>query len=129
MVCNKLRHQREGLLAFVDVLDSKFHNISRKHQCPVEFVWEICNLQRCEYYGDTYHIRSQDLIIKIGGEQFDLIEDEVLFALDTTERTSLMVENLNGRVKAHLYNRKECNQKFLNLLRFYLNHTPFRRSA
>lgn len=38
------------------------------------------------------------------------------------------VENLNGRTKSYLHNQKECGQSFLNQLRFYFNHTLFRRS-
>ena len=128
-ICTKLRKQRDGLLAFVGVLDSKFYHIAKKHQCSLDDVWEICALQRCEYSGDTYHFRSEKIVLKLTGDLFEKIEDDVLDALDTTERTSSMVENLNGRVKSYLRNRKECNQNFLNLLRFYLNHTPLKRSA
>ncbi|MFT5082476.1 MAG: hypothetical protein ACI9Y1_000501 [Lentisphaeria bacterium] len=40
-----------------------------------------------------------------------------------------MIENLNGRVRRHLYYRQESGHGFLNLLQFYLNHTPFLRST
>jgi len=129
VLCTKLCNQRDGLLAFVDVLDCKFHEIALKHNCRLDFVWQVCQLQRCEYYGDTYHLRSLPLLAEVGEELFEFIEDDVLAALDSTEKTSSMVENINGRIKAYLHNRKECNQQFLNLLRFYLNHVPFRRSV
>lgn len=128
-LCTKLRNQRDGLLAFVDVLDDKFLNIAVKYDCSNDLVWEICQLQRCEYYGDTYHLRSAPLLEDIGEELFDLIEVDVLAALDSTEKTSAMVENYNSRIAPYLRLRKGCNQSFLNLLRFYLNHVPFRRSA
>ncbi len=128
-ICTKLRNQRDGLLAFVDVLDCKFHDVANRFGCSVDTVWDICQLQRCEYYGDTYHQRSLPILDKITEEQFESIEDEVLQALDSTEKTSSMIENLNGRVKSFLRNRKQCNQQWLDLIRFYLNHTPFKRSA
>ncbi len=128
-LCTKLRHQRDGLLAFVDVLDCKFHDIAKKHKCTLDVAWRICQLQRCTYYGDTYHQRSLQILDEIGEELFELVEDDVLAALNSTEKTSSAVENLNGRTKSYLHNRKGCSQSFLNLLRFYFNHTPFRRSA
>lgn len=128
-ICTKLYNQRDGLLAFVDVLDAKFNVIAEKHSCSLELIWKICELQKCEYYGDTYHMRSNELLDQMEEELFEKIEDDVLQALDSTERTSSMVENLNGRVKNYIRNRKGVDQKFLDLLRFYLNHVPFRRSA
>ncbi|MFT5083061.1 MAG: hypothetical protein ACI9Y1_001098 [Lentisphaeria bacterium] len=40
-----------------------------------------------------------------------------------------MIENLNDHVRKHLYYRQESGHGFLDLLRFYLNHRPFLRSA
>lgn len=40
-----------------------------------------------------------------------------------------MIENLNGRVRKHLYYRQESGRGFLDLLRFYFNHTHFLRST
>lgn len=128
-ICTKLENQRENLLAFAHVLDEKFRAIASKHACSLELVWAICHLQRYDYFGDAYHIRCTEIIESIGDQLFDAIEEDVLSALDSTERTSSMVENLNGRVKSYCYNRKGCTQDFLDVLRFYLNHTPFARSA
>ena len=128
-LCTKLRNQRDGLLAFVDVLDCKFHEIATKHNCALDVVWRICQLQRCTYYGDTYHQRALPILDEVGEELFEMVEDGVLAALNSTEKTSSAVENLNGRTKSYLHNRKECNQSFLDFICFYLNHTPFRRSA
>jgi hypothetical protein len=63
------------------------------------------------------------------GDQFDGIEDAVIVDLYSTERTSSMIENINGRVRRHLYYRQESGHGFLNILRFYQNHTPFLRSS
>lgn len=127
-LCTKLRNQKNGLLAFVDVLDDKFLQIAAKYGCSSDFVWEVCELQRCEHGGDNYNFRSIQLLEDVGDALFDLIECDVLAALNSTEKASSMVENYNGRVKQYADLRKGCNQSFLNLLRFYLNHVPFRRS-
>ncbi len=39
-----------------------------------------------------------------------------------------MVENLNSRLRPYFSLRKEIGNQYLNLLQFYLSHTPFPRS-
>lgn len=99
-----------------------------KYIYPIDKIWEMCALQRCQHSGITYGVRSLPLQDYFGND-FDDIEDEVLQALDSTERTSSMVENLHGRVRPYCYLRREIGYDFLELLRFYLNHTPLLRSA
>ena len=48
--------------------------------------------------------------------------------MNSTERTSSMIENLNSRLRPYLFLRREIGSDYLELLRFYLNHTPFMRS-
>jgi hypothetical protein len=62
------------------------------------------------------------------GEKFDDIEDDILLAMDTTDRTSCMVENFNSRLSPYLDERKGFKSKRLSLIQFGLNHRPFRRS-
>ncbi len=62
------------------------------------------------------------------GLEFDEMEDAVLQAIDSTERTSSMAENLHGRLRPYFNLRREIGFGYLDLLRFYLNHTPFQRS-
>ena len=49
-------------------------------------------------------------------------------ALNSTERTSSMIENLNSRLRPFFFLRREICFDYLQLLRFYLNHTPLLRS-
>ena len=128
-VCTKLKNQRDSLLAFVNVLEGKFIAIAEQHQCSLDIVWSICKLQRCEYYSDNYIVRSEPVFLQLGEEAFEAIEDAVIEALDSTECTSCMVENLNSRVSPYLFIRKTSDQNHLDLLRFYFNHTPFLRSG
>jgi hypothetical protein len=53
----------------------------------------------------------------------------VLIALDSTERTSSAVENQNSRVKRYTKQRNHVDNAFLNLLKFYLNHSVFTGSS
>jgi len=49
--------------------------------------------------------------------------------MNSTERTSSMVENLNSRIRPYLFLRREIGSNYLELLRFYLNHNHFIRSS
>lgn len=126
-MCVKLEDVRDLMLAFVNVLEEKFVAIANQHHCSIGTIWEICKLQRCKYLGDNYLVRSEAIVLQLG-DLFEEIEDAVIAALDSTERTSSMVENLNSRVNSYLYIRKSSDQSFLDLLQFYFNHTPFLRS-
>ncbi|NNF83226.1 MAG: hypothetical protein HKM99_10820 [Flavobacteriaceae bacterium] len=59
------------------------------------------------------------------GDQFDDLENDVLTALDATERTSSAAENFNGQVRRYTNQRDHVDNNFLGLLQFYLNHSKF----
>jgi hypothetical protein len=126
-IVTTLKNQANLQLMFVDVLNEKLNGIAEKHKMPLEKIWELCELQRCKYGSDTYAVRSLPLQDYFG-EQFDAVEDDVLMALNSTERTSAMVENLNSRLSPYFFIRQEIGHGFLDLLRFYLNHSPLMRS-
>ena len=44
-------------------------------------------------------------------------------------RASSVVENVNSRLRNYFFLRKEVGQGYLELLRFFLNHRRFLRSA
>ena len=122
-----LRNQASKQLGFVEVLDEKFRNISDQYGYSVEMIWELCQLQRYDHNGDAYPIHSLPLQDYLK-DDFDSIEDEVIAALNSTEKTSSMVENLNSRISRYFFLRQEIGHGFLDLLRFYLNHSKFLRS-
>jgi hypothetical protein len=123
-----LENKREMALGFSDVLADKFTLLSKQFALPIETVWSMCKLQRCQYSSDQYFFRSQPLESELE-DRFEEVEDAVLEAMDSTERTSSMVENLNGRVRKYIRNRREIGHGYLDLLRFILNHKPLIRSA
>lgn len=126
-ICVALKNQEHFLLAFTHVLDRKFQTIADQYACDLKTVWKICELQRCKIDGDNYAIRSIPLILLLEDKLVD-IEDAVIAALNSTERTSSMIENLNSRLRPFFFLRREIGFDYLELLRFYLNHTPFLRS-
>ena len=126
-LCVTLKDKRDIALAYCDALDEKFKVIAEEHNCSLEIIWGMCELLRCEYGGDSYAIRSvplQDLL----GDNYDEVEDAVIIALESTERTSSMIENLNSRLRLCFDMRREIGHGYLELLRFFLNHKPFLRS-
>ena len=123
-----LQNQKDKLMSFLIVLDDKFKKIAQDHKVPANTIWKMCELLRCKIGGDKYAIRSVPLQDELG-DKYDAIEDDVICALNSTERTSCMVENLHSRIRLYSVPKKGLNQGFLDLLRFYLNHTPFLRSA
>ncbi len=126
-VCTTLKNQKHYLLAFAEVLNEKFQAIADEYVFSLDKIWDMCALQRCKIGGDKYAVRSIPLQDYFQNE-FDDVEDAVLNALNSTERTSSMVENLHSRLRPYFYLRREIGFGYLDLLRFYLNHTPFMRS-
>ena len=126
-VCTSLRNQKLQLLAFVGVLNKKFQDIADDFIFPLDKIWAMCVLQRCQHSSMTYAVRALPLQDYFGPD-FDAVEDAVLQALDSTERTSSMVENLHSRLAPYFFLRREIGFGYLNLLQFYLNHNPIQRS-
>lgn len=122
-----LKNQCSLQLAFVDVLDNKFKAISEKYDYSLEMIWKLCQLQRYKHNGASYSRHSLPLRDHFK-KDFYAVEQAVIQALDSTERTSSMVENLNSRIAPYCFLRQEVGHGFLDLLRFYLNHSKFLRS-
>jgi len=123
-----LEHQRDDLLAFINQLDDKLQHIAQEYNTTLSTLWKMCELQRCHLMSDKYAIRSAPLLLELGDELFDVIEESVYQAITSTDRTSCMVENLNSRLRPYLTIRKQIDNDYLQLLQFYLNHTPLLRS-
>ena len=66
---------------------------AKELNCSLESLWEMCKLLRCDLGGETYAIRSLPLQQELA-EKYDDVEDAVIIAMCSTERTSSMVENL-----------------------------------
>lgn len=127
-VCTTLKNQKFFLLAFSEVLNDKFEIIADEFGCPLEDIWLMCKLQRYTYNSDAYCIALLP-VHECFQNKFDGVEEAVIQALYATERTSSMIENLNSRLSPYFFLRREIGFGYLDLLRFYFNHTPFLRSA
>lgn len=123
-----LENKKASLLNFIHEIENQFFHLSKSSGFSIESLWSMCELVRCNINSDKYAIKSIRLI-DIFGDQFDEIESQVLTILDQVHQASSCCENLNGRVRKVLRVRQNISQRFLDSLRFYLNHKPFYRSA
>jgi len=122
-----LENQRDTVLAFVDVLNLKFEFISQRYDVPLYLLWKLCELQRYSQSGVTYYDKEKELrqILK---HQFYDLQSQVIEAMKNVHKASSSVENLHSRLSGYFSLRKHIGNNYLELLRFYLNHTPFLRS-
>ena len=61
-------------------------------------------------------------------DKFLSVNEAVEKAMDSTPRSSSLVENLNSRLRNYFFLRKHLNSDYLELLRFFLNHRTFMAS-
>lgn len=127
-LATKIENQKEKILDAAYTLNQKFDQIATKHKITLQTVWDICNLTRFSVYGDNYHSKALPLETLLG-DQYDVIEDEVLITLSSVHRSSSMIENFNSRLKPYLDPRKGFKKSRYALIQFALNHLPIQRSA
>lgn len=128
LLLGALRHQREALLGFVRALEESLQAIANDLHLPLSQVHQACRLeamdkQQCHYW------QGCEQLYKRLGPRAAVLGAAVRQALADTPRASSLVENLNGRVRNYVYLWRGANQPYLDLVRFYLNHRPYQRSA
>jgi len=119
-----LNNNKQEILAFVNDLEQDFLELVQKFNVPIEDIWELCELCRCQRFSEKYYQRSKDIRKKLGENQYILLLGLVGQVVASTNRASSMVENLNGRIKPYCEIRKQIGRGFTELLRFFINHTP-----
>jgi hypothetical protein len=119
--------QRRQLLDFVGWLDDQWEQIACDQQVPAYLVWELCALQGLNPDQCVYWQKHAMLSGKLG-YKFGAVQAAVKQVLANTPRCSSLVENLNGRLRHYFSLRRLIGPRYLNLLRFFLNHRPYERS-
>jgi hypothetical protein len=122
-----LRNQRDDLLAFAGVLDTKLTGIARTLEISLSLVREACLLHGLPGTSTAYWQGWNRLRAEIGGK-FPAVFDAVSQAMARTPRSSSLVENLNARLRNYFTLRRHLGSAYLDLLRFFLNHRRFMRS-
>jgi len=109
----------------------------------IAFLWQvvacICKHQhktRCckQYAHQVYHQQQAEqwktmLIQQIGAERAQTMLQKLQLLLTKANRSSSMIETTNSRLKPFLQaGRGQINQERLNIIRHFLNHSPYERS-
>jgi hypothetical protein len=119
-----LQNQRDDLLAFAGVLDTKLADIAQAHVIAEPLVRETCMPHRLPSTSTAYWQGWKRLRAKLGSE-FNTLFDAVSRAMAQTPRSSSLVENINSRLRNYFTLRRYLGGSYLVLLRFFLNHRRF----
>ena len=124
-----LQNQRDDLLAFARVLDDKLAAIARAAAVPDYLVRATCLLHRKPDTSGAFWQGWNRLHAAMGRKFYD-VWTAVSQAMESTPRSSSLVENLNSRLRNCLTLRRHLNgsRAWLGLLKFFFNHRRFMRS-
>ena len=122
-----LQKNASKLLGFVSNLESDFAQYADELGCDVYWLWEICYAQRYPVSSSKHHQRLQKVRSRLK-HKFHEAYSGVIAIMDSIEKTSSLVENLNGRIRRFMQGHVTATQETLELLRFILNNSRFNRS-
>ena len=122
-----LQNQRDGLLAFAGQLDAKLADVACAHAITEFRVREACLPHRLPTTAPAYWQGWNRLRAQTGGK-FHALVAAVGQAMADTPRSSVLVEDLNSRLRSYFTLRRHLGGAYLDLLRFFLNHRRFMRS-
>ena len=122
-----LQSQRDDLLAFAGLLGDKLAGIARADAVPESLVREACVLNRLSSTSPVCWQGWNRLCAQTRA-RFHALFDAVSHAMAGTPRSSLLVEDLNSRLRTYFTLRRRLGRAYPDLLRFFLNHCRFLRS-
>jgi hypothetical protein len=126
-VVRALRNQRDDLLAFAAVLDRQLGAVAKEHEVAPALVRELLEVSMSDEGCPGTWDRDAELHRRVGARYWGLREAVTQVASETV-RASSVVENLNSRLRGYFFLRRHLGSKYLDLLRFFLNHRRFGRS-
>lgn len=122
-----LVNQRDTLLAFATRLDQALNTLAQRFAVPVFRLRQVLALPEQAPTAPTYWSQVAALQHSLHG-QFYAIDQALLELRHRLHRASSLVENLNSRLRTYFFLRRQIGPQYLDLLRFFLNHSPFSRS-
>lgn len=123
-----LQHQKSQALAFVHKLDAGIAEIAASFKIPEYPVRLALELHTRKPESKGYYA-LECVIYRQIHHYFHPVREAVEELVKTTHRSSSLIENLNGRLRNYFFLRRQIGPGYLELLRFFLNHHPFMRSA
>jgi hypothetical protein len=121
-----LVNQRDALLAFATRLDQDLLSLARRLAVPVARRRELLVLQTLPTTTPAYGQRAGERHRALQG-QFHPLQQALLERRGRLHRASSRVENCNSRRRNYCFLRRQIGPRYLDLLRFFLNHHPFKR--
>jgi hypothetical protein len=122
-----LVNQGPNLLAFAAALDKDLAALAVEWQVSEATVREVLQIQQMAERDSRRWQREVQLRLQLGGRYYGLSE-AVQELSDQVVRSSSLVENVNSRIRNHIFLRRHLGPDSLALLQFYLNHRRFPRS-
>ena len=122
-----LENQRESLLAFAAQLDQGLQALAQRFELPVIRLRELLELQHIAPTRQAYWTQATRLHQQLH-DQFWVAQKAVRELTQRIHRASSLVENFNGRLRNYFFLRRQVGSRYLDLLRFFLNHRPLLRS-
>ena len=126
-VVSLLETVRDEALLFARHLDEKMAVVASEQGVEL---WWVCQVMRCEGLGarSQGYFERQSELRAVLGHKFWAVREAVVEVLRSLKRGSGDVEGLNGQLRSYFELRRVLGDKWLEMLRFYLNHHRQRRS-
>ena len=122
-----LEDRREDLLAFAAGLDRDLEALARRRQIAVTTAREALLVQALPTWDPKRWRGEAALRATLRGRYHGVCAD-VQQLSEQVVRASSLVENLNSRLRAYFFLRRQLGGDYLALLQFFLNHRRYLRS-
>jgi hypothetical protein len=122
-----LANQGALLLAFAQQLDEDLVALAQRWEVSTATAREVLQTQQMPERGSRRWQRDEEHRRQLGARYHGLSEAVEELA-GRVVRASSLVENLNSRLRAYFFLRRQLGSDYLGLLRFFLNHRRLPRS-
>jgi hypothetical protein len=122
-----LENQRDNLLAFAGELDRELATLAQEWQISETTAREVLRVQSLPMWDPKRWCYEAALRETLRGRYHGVCAD-VQELSDRVVRASSLVENLNSRLRAYFFLRRQLGGDYLALLQFFLNHRRYMRS-
>jgi hypothetical protein len=122
-----LENQGENLLGFAEELDRDLAALAQEWQISEATLRQVLQVQALPMRDPKRWQRDVALREALRGRYHGVCAD-VQELSDRVARASSLVENLNSRLRAYFFLRRQLGTDYLTLLQFFLNHRRYMRS-
>jgi hypothetical protein len=123
-----LEHQQSQALAFAHKLDEGIAEIAADFNIPEYPLRQLIELHSLKLGTARYYALERTIYRQLH-HYLHPVREAVETLLTSIHHSSSLIENLNGRLRNYFFLRRQVGPDYLELLRFFLNHHPFVRSA